>query len=73
MSPDDRRPGEPLQRPLPIWLTANSAGTAAFVGEQGKALALSGSSLPIEILRESRRSTLRIPIEIQQERRVRRR
>jgi serine protease Do len=32
-----------------------------------------GSTVRIEILRESRRSTLRIPIEIQQERRVRRR
>jgi hypothetical protein len=32
-----------------------------------------GSTVRIEILRESRRSTLRIPIEAQQERRVRRR
>jgi len=32
-----------------------------------------GSTVRVEILRESRRSTLRIPIEIQQERRVRRR
>ena len=32
-----------------------------------------GSTVRIEILREGRRSTLRIPIEIQQERRVRRR
>jgi hypothetical protein len=32
-----------------------------------------GSTARIEILRDGRRSTLRIPIEIQQERRVRRR
>ena len=32
-----------------------------------------GSTVRVEILREGRRSTLRIPIEVQQERRVRRR
>jgi hypothetical protein len=32
-----------------------------------------GSTVRIEILREARRTTLRIPIEAQQERRVRRR
>ena len=43
---------QPLQRPLPLWLTANSANTAAWVGQQGKPCVLSGSSLPLETLRE---------------------
>lgn len=41
----------PLQQPLPIWLTANSAGTAAFVAQQGTPLVLSGSSLPLAELK----------------------
>jgi alkanesulfonate monooxygenase SsuD/methylene tetrahydromethanopterin reductase-like flavin-dependent oxidoreductase (luciferase family) len=43
----------PLQRPLPIWLTANSAGTSVFVGQQGAPLVLSGNSLPLDVLREN--------------------
>lgn len=41
----------PLQQPLPIWLTANSPGSSAFVGRQGVPLILSGSSLPLDVLR----------------------
>ena len=44
---------QPIQQPLPIWLTANSAGTAAYVGRQSTPLALSGSSLPLHVLREN--------------------
>lgn len=43
----------PLQQPLPVWLTANSADTATYVGEQGTPLVLSGSSLPLAVLREN--------------------
>jgi alkanesulfonate monooxygenase SsuD/methylene tetrahydromethanopterin reductase-like flavin-dependent oxidoreductase (luciferase family) len=43
---------QPLQQPLPIWLTANSGGTAEFVGQQGTPMVLSGSSLPIDVLRQ---------------------
>jgi alkanesulfonate monooxygenase SsuD/methylene tetrahydromethanopterin reductase-like flavin-dependent oxidoreductase (luciferase family) len=43
----------PIQQPLPLLLTANSPGTAAFVGRQGIPLALSGSSLPLAVLRQN--------------------
>jgi alkanesulfonate monooxygenase SsuD/methylene tetrahydromethanopterin reductase-like flavin-dependent oxidoreductase (luciferase family) len=42
-----------IQQPLPLLLTANSPGTAAYVGRQGLPLALSGSSLPLEVLRQN--------------------
>jgi alkanesulfonate monooxygenase SsuD/methylene tetrahydromethanopterin reductase-like flavin-dependent oxidoreductase (luciferase family) len=42
----------PIQQPMPIWLTANSAGTAAYVGQQGTPMVLSGNSLPLETLRD---------------------
>lgn len=43
---------QPCQRPLPLWLTANSPSTAAWVGQHGAPCVLSGSSLPLETLRE---------------------
>jgi alkanesulfonate monooxygenase SsuD/methylene tetrahydromethanopterin reductase-like flavin-dependent oxidoreductase (luciferase family) len=43
----------PLQQPLPIWMTANSADTSIFVGQEGAPLVLSGNSLPLDVLREN--------------------
>lgn len=43
----------PIQQPLPMLLTANSPGTSAFVGRQGLPIALSGSSLPLDVLRQN--------------------
>jgi alkanesulfonate monooxygenase SsuD/methylene tetrahydromethanopterin reductase-like flavin-dependent oxidoreductase (luciferase family) len=41
----------PIQQPLPIWMTANSADTSIFVGQEGAPLVLSGNSLELEALR----------------------